>query len=54
MQGSDGENIKQNQVGSHRVREEQFAEIDMVYVDIYNCGNRASSVAIQSLNQHFD
>lgn len=49
MPGPDGENIRQNQVGSHRVRREQFAEVYMVYLDIYNtmvynCGDRAPSI----------
>lgn len=34
MQGSGGENIEQNQVGSHQVHMEQFAEFYMVYLDI--------------------
>ena len=37
MQGADGGNVKQDQVDSHRVRmEEQFAEIHLIYFDIYN------------------
>ena len=47
MQGSGGENMEENQVGSHRVRMEQFAKFYLVDLDIEKCGNRAISLAIQ-------
>lgn len=54
MQGSDGGNVKQDQVGSHRVlKEEQFAELHVIFFDIYNimgynCDDRVRSIASRS------
>ena len=55
MQGSDGGNIKQDHVGSHRVpMEEQFAKIHLSYFDIYNtmgynCDDGVPPIASRSL-----
>ena len=54
MQGSDSGNVKQDQVGSHRVlKEEQFAEIHVFLFDIYNtigynCDDGVRSIASRS------